>query len=76
MMTNSIDASLPFALKNERNAYNDSDSDISLDDIDNFLPMSSLSISMNNSVVLDEPNNEFLRLTTMACFVYIWNCSE
>lgn len=77
MITDCIDAfSPPFAeLKNEQNAY-DNDSDINLDKIDDFLPMSFLSLSMNDSVILDEPNNEFLHLTTTACFFCICIYSE
>lgn len=64
MTTNRID----FALKKEQDICNDSDGDISLEDSDDFLSMSMPSLSMNNSVLIDESNNEFLRLTAMARF--------
>lgn len=68
MSTDHIDASLLFTLKTEQNTCNDSNSDVSLDNIDDFSSMPLPSLSKNNSVIIDEPNNEFLRLTTMARF--------
>lgn len=64
MTTDRID----FALKKEQDICNDNDDDISLDDSDDFLSMPMPSLSMNNSVLIDESNNEFLRLTAMARF--------
>ncbi|KAL6433804.1 hypothetical protein ACFW04_005797 [Cataglyphis niger] len=66
MTTDRID----FALKKEQDICNDSDGDISLEDSDDFLSMSMPSLSMNNSVLIDESNNEFLRLTAMVRAVY------
>lgn len=63
--------SLPFALKKGQNVCNDSDDDINLDDIDDFLSMPVPPPSMNNSVFVDESNNEFLRLTAMVRAVYL-----
>jgi len=69
MSTDRIDASLLFTLKTEQNTCNDSNSDVSSDNIDDFSSMPLPSVSKNNSVILvDEPNNEFVRLTTMARF--------
>lgn len=69
MTTGHIDASLPFTLKKEQNACYDNDSDVSLDNIDDFSSVSLPSLSKNNSVIVDESNNEFLRLTAMACLI-------
>lgn len=69
MMTDrTIDASLPFTLKKEQNAYCNSDSDINSDNIDDFSSMLLPSLSKHNSVIADESNTESLRLTTMARF--------
>lgn len=74
MTTDRIDASLPFTLKREENACNDSDSDINSDNIADFSSVLLPSLSKNNSVIINESNNEFLRLTTMARFlVYIYS---
>lgn len=70
MTTDRIDDSLSFALKKGQNFCNDSDDDTSPDDTDDFLSMSMPSPSMNNSVLVDESNNEFLRLTAMARFFF------
>ncbi|XP_011702992.1 PREDICTED: uncharacterized protein LOC105459027 [Wasmannia auropunctata] len=68
MMT-TIDASL-FTLKKEQNACNNSDSDNSSDNIDDFssVPLPSL---FKNSVIVDESNNEFLHLTATVRAVYL-----
>ncbi|CAL1679596.1 unnamed protein product [Lasius platythorax] len=71
MTTDRIDDSLSFALKKGQNFCNDSDDDTSPDDTDDFLSMSMPSPSMNNSVLVDESNNEFLRLTAMVRAVYL-----
>ncbi|XP_072742727.1 uncharacterized protein [Anoplolepis gracilipes] len=71
MTTDRIDVSLPFAVKKGQDVYNDSDDNTSLDDIDDFLSMSLPPPSMNNSVLIDESNNEFLRLTTTVRAVYL-----
>jgi len=77
MTTDRIDVSLPFALKKGQNVCNDSDDDINLDDIDDFLSMPVPPPSMNNSVFVDESNNEFLRLTAMArFFLYVTNLNN
>lgn len=71
MTTHRIDGSLPFALKRGRNFCDDSEDDSSLDDMDDFLSMSMPSPSLNNSVLVDESNPEFLRLTAMVRAVYL-----
>lgn len=71
MTTDRIDRSLLFALKKGQDVCSDSDDDASLDDIEDFLSMPVPSPSMNNSVLVDESNNEFLRLTAMVRAVYL-----
>ncbi|XP_071643698.1 uncharacterized protein [Temnothorax longispinosus] len=63
-------SSLPFIMKKERNVCNDSDSDINSDNIGDFSSVPLPSLSKNNSVIVDESNNDFLRLTTMVRTVY------
>lgn len=70
MTTDRIDVPLPFALKKGQNVCNDSDDDINLDDIDDFLSMPVPPSSTNNSIFVDESNNDFLRLTEMARFFF------
>ncbi|KAM0726837.1 hypothetical protein ACS0PU_006998 [Formica fusca] len=67
MTTDRID----FALRKGQDVCNDNDDDISLDDSDDFLSMPLPSLSMNNSILIDESNNEFLRLTAMVRAVYL-----
>jgi len=74
MTTDRIDASLPFTLKKERHICNDSDSDISSDNIDDFTSVPLPSLSKNDSVIADEYNNEFLRLTATARFFMCMAC--
>ncbi|XP_070149522.1 uncharacterized protein [Polyergus mexicanus] len=66
MTTDRID----FALRKGQDVCDDNDDDTSLDDSDDFLSMPLPSLSMNNSVIIDESNNEFLRLTAMVRAVY------
>ncbi|XP_018052071.1 PREDICTED: uncharacterized protein LOC108689688 isoform X2 [Atta colombica] len=68
MMTDRIDASLLFTLKKEQNVCNDSDINSDIDDL-SFMPLPSL--SNDNPVIVNEFNNEFLRLTTMVRAVYL-----
>ncbi|KYQ50936.1 hypothetical protein ALC60_10076 [Trachymyrmex zeteki] len=65
MMTDDIDALL-FTLKKEQNVCNDSD--INSDNIDDFSSMPLPPLSTDNSVIVNESNNKFLHLTTMARF--------
>jgi len=75
MTTDRIDASLAFTLKKERHIYNDSDSDISSDNIDDFSSVPLPLHSKNDSVIADESNNEFLHLTATArLFVCVYVC--
>ncbi|XP_018337557.1 PREDICTED: uncharacterized protein LOC108745733 [Trachymyrmex septentrionalis] len=69
MMTDHIDTSLLFTLKKEQNVCNDSD--INSDNIDDFSFMPLPLLSNDNSVIVNESNNEFLRLTTMVRAVYL-----
>jgi len=73
-MTDRIDASLPFTLKKERHTCNNSNSDISLDKIDDFSSVPLPSLSKNDSVIADESNNEFLRLTATARLLCVYVC--
>ncbi|XP_011066032.1 PREDICTED: uncharacterized protein LOC105153092 isoform X2 [Acromyrmex echinatior] len=68
-MTDHIDASLLFTLKKEQNVYNDSD--VISDNIDDFSFMPLPPLSNDNPVIVNEFNNEFLRLTTMVRAVYL-----
>ncbi|XP_018376543.1 PREDICTED: uncharacterized protein LOC108769832 isoform X2 [Trachymyrmex cornetzi] len=69
MMTDHINASLLFTLKKEQNVCNDSD--INSDNIDDFSFMPLPPLSNDNSVIVNESNNEFLHLTTMVRAVYL-----
>ncbi|XP_011869405.1 PREDICTED: uncharacterized protein LOC105562872 [Vollenhovia emeryi] len=65
MTADRVDAS--FTLKKEEYVCNDSDSD---SDSDNISSMPLPSLSRNHSVIVDESNNDFLRLSTMVRTVY------
>lgn len=70
-MTDRVDASPPFTLKKEQNTRNDSDSDTNSDNIGDFSSLLLPSLSKNNSVIINESNDEFLHLTTMVRTVYL-----
>ncbi|XP_071574752.1 LOW QUALITY PROTEIN: uncharacterized protein [Temnothorax nylanderi] len=69
-ITMTTDSSLSFTMKKERNVCNDSDSDINSDNIGDFSSVPLPSLSKNNSVIVDESSNDFLRLTKMVRTVY------
>ncbi|XP_011167673.1 uncharacterized protein LOC105201376 [Solenopsis invicta] len=71
MMTDRIDTSLSFTMKKEQNVCNDSDSDISMDNGNDFSSVSLPTFSINNSIIADESNDEFLHLTPMVRAVYL-----
>ncbi|XP_012522826.1 uncharacterized protein LOC105828837 [Monomorium pharaonis] len=71
MTTDHIDAFLPFTLKKEQNVYNDNGNNISSDNVNDFSSVSLPTLSINDYIIDDESNNEFLRLTPMVRAVYL-----
>lgn len=68
---NQIDKSLPFTLKRGQEKFEDTDDDnTSLEDINDLLSISIPSLSANKFHIPTDLNDEFLRLTTTACFLY------
>ncbi|KAK1133922.1 hypothetical protein K0M31_011707 [Melipona bicolor] len=66
-----MDTSLPFMLKQEQGEFEDTDDDnTSLEDINHLLSISLPSLSANKFHFPTDPNDEFLRLSTTACFLY------
>lgn len=62
---------LPFTVKREQEEFDiwDSDDNTSLEDINNLLSISIPSLSANKFHIPTDLNDEFLRLTTTACFL-------
>lgn len=70
---NQIDTSLPFTLKQGQEKFDIEDTDddnTSLEDINDLLSISIPSLSTNKFHIPTDLNDEFLRLTTTACFLY------
>lgn len=73
MATDHIETPLPFTVKKEEDASNNSDSDMSVDEINDLLSLSLPLLSMHNSLIHDDSSSsEFIRLTEMVCLCFFY----